>query len=460
MTHAVRSTLRLWFGLADPVDRRSYAVSGFSLMAAKYALDAAAVWLVAGRSWTPLDYLNPFATLRQQSLEGAWLLVALGLWSLPFLWIALSMTLRRALDAGRSPWLNLLVLLPGVNYLLMLALCAARSRERAPARRAFDVGAEAHLRSALLGVAAGVAAGVVIAVAMVIVSVELWRSYGATLFFLTPTVIGAIGGYLHNRPQLRPLGETIIVATLTVLLAGGALLLFALEGVMCLLMVFPLAHAAALLGALLGRAIAGSGAGTPAQALLVAAALPLLAGFDALPSESPLYEVASSVEVDAPPARVWQHVIAFEQLPPPHELVFRTGIAYPVRARIEGRGVGALRYCEFSTGAFVEPITRWDEPHALGFDVASQPAPMLEQSPYGPIVTPHLDGYFRSVRGEFRLVALPGGRTRLEGSTWYALDLQPRSYFRVWSDALVSRIHLRVLEHVKRLAESERPTSP
>ena len=28
-------------------------------------------------------------------------------------------------------------------------------------------------------------------------------------------------------------------------------------------------------------------------------------------------------------------------------------------------------------------------------------------------------------RGEFRLIPLPGGRTRLEGRTWYTLDMAP-----------------------------------
>lgn len=56
-------------------------------------------------------------------------------------------------------------------------------------------------------------------------------------------------------------------------------------------------------------------------------------------------------------------------------------------------------------------------------------------------------------RGEFRLVALPDGRTRLEGSTWYTLDMAPQAYWTLWSDALIHRVHARVLEHVRDLAE-------
>jgi len=187
---------------------------------------------------------------------------------------------------------------------------------------------------------------------------------------------------------------------------------------------------------------------------LIVAALPLLSGVGVLPSQSPSYEMVSSIDIDATPERVWENVVGFVELPPPAELVFRSGIAYPMRAEIEGSGVGAVRHCVFSTGPFVEPITRWEPARTLSFDVASQPPPMEEWSPYGPIVTPHLYGYFRAVRGEFRLTPLPGGRTHLEGSTWYELDLFPRVYFRLWADALVSRIHARVLAHVKHLSEA------
>lgn len=76
-------------------------------------------YAVSGRLWTPLDYLSPFLAVRAKALgdEHTWLLWAIALWSLPFMWIAL--TLRRCIDAGRSPWLSLLVLVLGINYALM-----------------------------------------------------------------------------------------------------------------------------------------------------------------------------------------------------------------------------------------------------------------------------------------------------------------------------------------------------
>jgi hypothetical protein len=166
--------------------------------------------------------------------------------------------------------------------------------------------------------------------------------------------------------------------------------------------------------------------------------------------------VTTSVVVDGAPEVVWRHVISFSELPAPRETIFRAGIAYPIGARIEGRGAGAVRRCRFSTGDFVEPITVWDAPRRLAFTVRSQPAPMKELSPYGDVHPPHLDGFLRSRHGEFRLLRLPGGRTRLVGTTWYENRMWPAEYWRTWSDGLIHRIHLRVLRHVRNLSEDDR----
>jgi hypothetical protein len=166
-----------------------------------------------------------------------------------------------------------------------------------------------------------------------------------------------------------------------------------------------------------------------------------------------LHSVTTSVEIAANPGAVWQQVVTFSELPPAEEFVFRSGIAYPVRATITGRGVGAIRRCEFSTGPFVEPITVWDEPRRLAFDVIEQPHPMHELSPYRALHPPHLDGFFRSRRGEFLLTMLPNGHTRLDGTTWYAQKLWPDLYWRSWSDYLVQTIHERVLRHIRSEAE-------
>ncbi|GDY12422.1 hypothetical protein LBMAG53_13000 [Planctomycetota bacterium] len=42
---------------------------------------------------------------------------------------------------------------------------------------------------------------------------------------------------------------------------------------------------------------------------------------------------------------------------------------------------------------------------------------------------------------------------RLEGRTWYSVEVHPQWYWRLWSDVIIHRIHRRVLDHIKQLAE-------
>lgn len=442
----------LLFGMRAPVSRRDYALVGFGLMALKYAVDATAVHVVTGETWTPLDYLVPMQELRGRKLAGApaWLPFALALWTLPFLWVGASMTIRRALDAGLSGWVGLLFLVPLVNYATMLLLCGLPSRPEAPTalepvgRRVDD-----RIRSAL----SAVVAALVLVVGMVLFTVHV-TSYGYSLFMAVPFLLGTACAVIHNHPRPTSLRETLLVAAFAVVLAGCALLLFALEGVVCILMALPLAMPLALGGALVGWKLTARARARPTGIVLGVALLPLLAFIEGRSAAPVEFEVVTALEVDAPPSRVWADVVSFEELPPPRRWLFATGIAYPVRARIEGTGVGAVRHCEFSTGDFVEPITRWEEPGRLSFDVVAQPDPMEEWSFYDGLRPPHLERAFRTLRGEFRLVPLEGGRTRLEGSTWYALDIRPAWYWRGVSEPILHAIHRRVLEHVA--ARSER----
>jgi hypothetical protein len=169
-----------------------------------------------------------------------------------------------------------------------------------------------------------------------------------------------------------------------------------------------------------------------------------------------VFVVRSAVDINAPPEEVWKQVVTFSQIPPPRELLFRIGIAYPIRAEIVGRGPGAERRCVFSTGAFVEPIQIWDEPRLLKFSVTDNPAPMEEWTPYHHIEPPHLHGFLKSEGGQFLLTPLPNGGTRLEGTTWYQHGLWPSSYWGVWSDEIIHRIHMRVLTHIREEAEKSK----
>lgn len=458
---------RLWFGLKEPVARIPYIVSGFGLMLVKYLCEAAMIFFFTAKFYQPLDFLNPLLSVRQKYFTPPapdWLAWFVVLWSLPFLWIAVSMSVRRAVDAGKNAWLGLWIFVPLVNLAMMVYLCFPNSSPRRgmegsveplsrDAPRSGDTRQpliEHKLASALLGIAVSAA----ICIAMVSVCVYLIQDYGAALFMGTPIIMGATSAYIYNRPYTRGVLASIMVAELSIFLSGLILLLFAFEGIICLVMLLPIAGGMAMLGALIGIMIASIQPQQSIMLLIPMSFLPVLAGAEHAVRDLPEYEVLTTIEIDASPEAVWPNVVGFSDLDDPPSWFFQLGIAYPKRATIIGSGVGAVRHCEFSTGPFIEPITVWDQPKRLAFDVRSQPAPMHELSPYRYVHPPHLDGYLRCKRGEFRLIDLQDGRTRLEGKTWYEYEIFPQSYWTLWTDMLIHRIHHRVLTHIKKLSEA------
>jgi uncharacterized membrane protein YhaH (DUF805 family) len=454
MKRSLRDWLRLWFTFEDRVGRREYITSGLALAAIKYVGDVSMVWLGIGRFWTPIDYLRPVQTLvtRQLLMAPDWLVPAMTLWMLPFLWIGISLSMRRALDAGWSAWSALLFFVPGVNYAFMLGMSLFPTSVNPYHEPEQPRPYERRLPRALLSMAVGTAVGL----GMLFLSIWGFRRYGAALFFGTPFVVGALTAFLFNRVYAASLRETQGVVAMTLAIIGGIAMVAAAEGGVCIAMAAPLAIGIGAMGAVLGRWIAMRASSSMQGAAMALIILPSAAVLERDPEVPALREVRSSIVIDTPADVVWRSVIAFSPLPEPNEFVFRLGIAYPKAAEIRGTGVGAVRHCVFSTGPFVEPITVWEPGRRLGFDVAQQPPPMQEWSPYADLAPPHLDGYFKARRGEFRLISLAGGRTRLEGSTWYEMRLRPEGYWDLFADALIHRIHLRVLRHIKGIAESRR----
>jgi Polyketide cyclase / dehydrase and lipid transport len=475
------------------IDRLPYFATGVFLVGVKQVLD----WLIAThlfhRSWNVFNYVVlPPQTVgvlllpEQDRLFYGTLLVT----ALPFIVVGVLLTVQRLRAAQLPVALVLFFFMPLVNVVLLLTLCVIPSRRKPapefpedtddfrpvplpadnPYRNAHFENRhseswrrlrDAHRRiTADTTVGSGaLALGVVVptTLALVILSTMVLKDYGWGLFVGLPFCAGMASVVLFGLVRPQGFGACMMICFLATTLAGAGMLVFALEGAICLLMAAPIGYFLAFLGGVVGYAIQlrpWSLEHNPLVLIVLVVTLPsLMAAESAASVEPEVFQVCSVVEIDAPPDRVWEKVISFPELPEPDDWVFRTGVAYPIRAEINGSGPGAERHCVFSTGAFIEPIDVWDEPHRLAFRVAAQPEPMREWSPYT-IHPPHLHGYMVSRRGEFRLTALDEGRTRLEGTTWYTNRMWPAFYWRLWSDAIIHRIHLRVLNHIKGLAEA------
>src|SRR5258708_37025933 len=116
------------------VSRGKYAAVGRMGVAIKHNLDR----LIAGRFlgyersffnyWAPVGKASMLARL---SGTEARFLATMLLFSIPFLWVGVAMTVRRLRDAGQPVWLVVLFFMPVINVLFFLALCALPPRARA-----------------------------------------------------------------------------------------------------------------------------------------------------------------------------------------------------------------------------------------------------------------------------------------------------------------------------------------
>jgi hypothetical protein len=448
------------------VDRGTYALVGLVGFALKHNLDRFVATSVFHRPWGLFNYWVPLrdvARITALRRDDAKFLETMVVLALPFVWVGVALTLKRLRSANLPSQLVLLFFVPFLNLLFFLLLCLMPARNSTVTERQSDrqkgspfvrIVPDNVLGSAAISLLLTVPVGLV----MVLIGVRLLTNYGWGLFVALPFTMGFAAALIYGLRQPRSFGGCVGVACLSTALLGLALLALAIEGVFCLVMAMPIALPLAAIGGTFGYLVQRRRwlqEGTPAFLSVLLIIVPGVQWMEhAAAPVSSVYVVRSTIDIQAPPEKVWKQVVAFTEIPPPRELMFRAGIAYPIRAEILGSGAGAERHCVFSTGAFVEPIEVWDEPRKLKFSVISNPAPMEEWTPYSHIEPPHLHGFLVSNGGQFLLTALPNGGTRLEGTTWYRHSLWPAAYWKLWSDAIIHQIHLRVLRHIRDGAEN------
>lgn len=296
-----------------------------------------------------------------------------------------------------------------------------------------------------------------IALLVVVFSTLVFKIYGWGLFVGLPFIIGLLSTLLASTEKKQKFSYCIKISILTMITTACLLILLPIEGIICIIMALPPALILALAGTACGywiQKITWDRYTKQTLTFLTIFIFPLVLGFESSLNLKPsLNEVQSSIVINAGKHIVWNKVLSSD-LPEPDEFIFKTGIAYPIKAQIDGKGVGTVRYCIFSTGKFVEPIEVWDEPHLLKFSVTSSPSPMKELSIYSQIHPAHLDGFLKSKKGQFKLIEIDKNTTLLQGTTWYENKMWPESYWKLWSDYIIKKIHNRVLKHIKVSSES------
>jgi len=395
----------------------------------------------------PRAYAEAFGTRPESDLALlVWLIVGL-VGSV----VTVLLALRRVRDARGPEFAAALAMIPilRVPLLLFLALLPSRMQSDTGPTVKTVIDKAARWRHAVVAVGTGAA----FSTASVAIGALIFGSYAHALYLLTPLYLGAVTGYLVNRHEDVGTKATAKAVWLATVVGSILLLAMALEGVICIVVIAPLAFVVALIGSALGRAVADSHRHTRVNALGMVLVVPFVFALESLASGSARFEVTTDVSIAAPPAVVWTELTQLEEITEPPGLLFRLGVAHPLRVELQGEGVGATRLSRFSTGMAVGRVTVWTPQREFAFDVLEEPPGMHELSPYAEVHAPHTEGYFRTSSARYRLELLPDGGTRLVETSSHALRMQPYEYWTPLARWIVGQTHARVLRQIQLSAE-------
>ena len=264
---------------------------------------------------------------------------------------------------------------------------------------------------------------------------------GLPSFLLLPAFGGLIASYIWK--SLNPtIGATCLNSLWMSLLALAIGTLAFREGLICLLILFPLFYVSVLAGALAGRLFFKT---YPTRFNLSVLPLLILAILGE-PLTRARHEgvVTEQLLIRAPADKVWPQLTSFPDIAnPPRFWLFKIGLPFPVSTTANGDFVNAERRCIFSHNAiFKERVAEFIPGNRLTFDIVESPP------------DPELVGHITPRRGQFLLSANSDGTTTLIGSTWYTLHVRPVWYFDLWTRYIFRSVHLRVMDDIRRRAEA------
>ncbi len=198
--------------------------------------------------------------------------------------------------------------------------------------------------------------------------------------FFMPFALGCISVYIAEVQRPQRVRTWFFLPWLPLLTALAALLVVVLEGVICIVMLLPVALPLASIGGAVGGLAARFVRSRRAKNLTMACVvvLPLLA----TPWEKQVFYqwetrgVENTIDIQAAPDVIWRNIervppIRREELPP--SWAHAIGFPDPIEATLSHEGIGGVRNASFAKGVlFIETIDIWEPGHRLGFTIAAQ----------------------------------------------------------------------------------------
>jgi len=312
-------------------------------------------------------------------------------------------------------------------------------------------------QSTLFGILAGLAYGMVLRFGFELRGVsETLDIISFAFLFGAPFVVGAISVYVASRNSPLTLWTQLAVSTSSMFFFLLCMMLFLLEGAICIVMASPIFFGASIVGGIsMGLALKVA----PVNKITVNGLLllPLALGTfeSSLDTKAVEATVESAAVVDAQPEIVFDQLINVSNIrkdEPGFSYMRLIGLPRPLEASMSGKGVGAVRTSEKGI-RFEERTSRWETPYHLHYEFEFSPGSI----PPGALDEHVRIGgrYFEVVRGGYDVVAGRDGRSKLVLKTTYRNKSRLNTYGNLWADFALDDFHRSVLQLMKRRAEQQ-----
>ena len=295
---------------------------------------------------------------------------------------------------------------------------------------------------------------------LVIVLITLWilliieGDYGNTLFFAIPASIGFLIGYRQRYKneydeRFKKIILGLIITMLVVAGLSGLLILIGIEGAICILMAYPFLVLPMFFAYLIGIAIGKSDSKNKMNSFYFILLLnPVTYIYDSY--QTPIKdEVKTELIINKPVESIWKNLTTEIKFKKTNNFLFEKGITYPKSIYLNNNQGIKTYDCYTNNDTISLRIDELIIDKKVKFHLNRQTIPMKELSPYDEVKAEHLHNYFKVNYGEIILEPINKTKTKMIAITSYEYQIAPKWYWQLWSNQIINKMHLHVLESFK-----------
>jgi hypothetical protein len=276
---------------------------------------------------------------------------------------------------------------------------------------------------------------------------------------LVPFAMGFITVSVVERRRRQKKAAWFVLPWIPVALGLIATMVLGWEGIICVVMLAPIAMVCAGFGGMAAGFIWRYFASVrPRNAsLMLVAILPFVTApvGQRYLLRTETRTAATYIDIKASPESVWRNIERVPMIRPtelPISWSRAIGFPAPIEATLSEEGAGGVRHATFARGVlFIENVDVWQPMQRLAFSIHAQ----TEQIPRTTLDEHVRIGgpYFDVLRGEYVLEPLPNGIVRLHLYSQQRLSTDFNWYAQLWTGAIMRDLQSSILYVIKNRCE-------